>query len=277
MVRHPPPRPSPRSSAPQAGRAPPQPPSAPRPQPPARALNDRQPRAPVPSRHPADPCAHPPAPGLRPRAGAGAPNHPPVPGLKPRAGGCARAALAAALLVGLAAPAAALPGFRQVHLELRAEGGFGQPDNGQRLSIPVPAGWTGELDPDQRTLRLFGPTGEGELIVSAAYNPNQLTPIFDELQRNHRGAAPTHPQEVQLPGVARASRFAISGRERGEMMMMKIQGVWLLFVAVVEAEAWPRLRRQLRQSYRRVKLSPLPPSPAPPAAAPPPAAVQWAR
>ena len=136
------------------------------------------------------------------------------------------------------------------------------PDIGRvtrRIRIGVPKGWTGDRDPNGRSLKLFGPNGEGMLLVAGALHPSQLTPYLDELKTNHPSAAPSPPQPMTLPGVdatlgERATRFVVTGQEVGEMVMIEKRDAIVLIVTVVDPNAWPTVKPQLEKAYATVQV-----------------------
>jgi hypothetical protein len=63
-----------------------------------------------------------------------------------------------------------------------------------------------------------------------------------------------------VPGIdpkkgERATRFVITGREAGEMVMIERGSVIVLFATVVESDAWDGLKRGLTKCYSTVSVS----------------------
>lgn len=166
------------------------------------------------------------------------------------------------LLLAALTPASAdaRPRMTPQQLTLRGRATATQPGIRRRVRFFLPAGWTADVDPNGRQLRAFGPNGEGEILVCVALHQSQLNVALDDLHHDHKSATPSQPYEVKIPGATRASRFAIGGHERGEMLLMQKDDTWILFAAVVEAEAWPRLRRRFRAAYRSVVVEALSPA-----------------
>jgi hypothetical protein len=177
-------------------------------------------------------------------------------------------AVAATLLcaLGLGAGAAAAPeGPRSpppklILKELRfpvlgPEGGL----TTRRVRLGVPAGWTGERDPDGHALRLFGPEGEGTVLFAAVTHPEELGAYLGELKEAHPAAAPSPPEPFSLVGVSpergeRATRFVITGQEVGEMLMIERQGTIVLVATVVSPAAWTSLAPVLQRVYRTLQI-----------------------
>lgn len=136
------------------------------------------------------------------------------------------------------------------------------PDLGRvtrRIRIGVPKGWTGDRDPNGRSMKLFGPDGEGMMLVAGALHPSQLTPYLDDLKTSHPSAAPSPPQPMTLPGVdaaqgERATRFIVTGKEVGEMVMIEKRDAIVLIVTVVDPDAWPAVQPQMAKAYATVQV-----------------------
>ena len=138
----------------------------------------------------------------------------------------------------------------------------------RRVRIGMPAGWTGELEEDRRAFRLYGPEGEGKILVAAALHPSELNFYLEELKQAHPSAAPSPPEKLDVPGVRtelqeRATRFAIDGREVGEMVLIEKRDTIVLIVTVVDPKAWPSLRKVLLKAYATVDIRDAPKQKAP--------------
>ena len=127
------------------------------------------------------------------------------------------------------------------------------------VRIGMPAGWTGELEDRNRTLRLYGPEGEGKMLVAVALHPSELDSYFAELKRSHPSTKPTQPQQMNLPGLRphmneRAIRFAVTGGEVGEVALIQKSDTFILVVTMVDPNAWPRLKRVLPKAYATIDV-----------------------
>lgn len=140
----------------------------------------------------------------------------------------------------------------------------------RRIRFALPKGWTGDRDPDGRALRVYGPEGEGRILVAGALHPSQLTPYLTELKDKHPSASPSPPQPMTLPSVRsdrgeRATRFEVTGREIGEMVMIEKRSAIVLIVTVVAPETWPAVKAMMEKAYTTVEvLDGAEPKPAPP-------------
>jgi hypothetical protein len=138
----------------------------------------------------------------------------------------------------------------------------------RKIRFAIPKGWTEDRDPDGRAMRLYGPNGEGRIIVAGALHPSQLTPYLDELRKQHPSAAPSPPQPMILPGVdptrdERATRFEVTGKEIGEMVMIEKRSAIVLIVTVVAPNAWPDVKLMMEKAYTTVRVLDVSPKPAP--------------
>ena len=129
----------------------------------------------------------------------------------------------------------------------------------RRIRIGIPKGWTGERDPNGRSIRLAGPEGEGMILVAGALHPSQLTPYLTDLKNAHPSAAPSPPQPMTLPGVyadkgERATRFTVTGREVGEMVMVEKREAIVLVVTVVAPEVWPEVQKMMEKAYATLEV-----------------------
>lgn len=139
----------------------------------------------------------------------------------------------------------------------------GTPDNPaihRRIQFAAPAGWTragtGSAVPE---IELVGPNGEGTIAVFAGLHPSHLGPVLSRMKREHPAAQPTPPEQFPLPGLRpelgeRATRFAIKGRELGEMVLIERDETIVLFVTVVDPRVWARLRPRLSKMYPTITI-----------------------
>lgn len=144
--------------------------------------------------------------------------------------------------------------------EVRTAGSPSVPPIHRRIALAAPQGWTRASDPRLPELELVGPEGVGRMLVFAGLHPSQLGPVLDRLRRDHPSAAPSPPEPMKLPGLRpeleeRATRFAITGREVGEMVMLEKHDTILLIVTVVTPEAWPGLAPVLAKVYPTVTIN----------------------
>lgn len=171
--------------------------------------------------------------------------------------------LAAFLALTAAPPAASkapVLSLRELRLQL--------PGVSKRVRFATPKGWTGDEDeePDLRSIRLSGPDGVGQMWVVAAAHPSELGEYLTELKNQHPAAAPSPPMAVQVAGIdpkrgERATRFVITGKESGELVMIERGGVIVLFATIVEPDAWPELQKVLARCYPTVEVAELGPRP----------------
>lgn len=150
------------------------------------------------------------------------------------------------------------PVFAMRSMNLQGPGRYGEPI-ARQIRFGLPKGWDGESD--GAVLRLFGPTGK--MLIAGATHPGQLSTILQELKKAHPSAAPSPPEPLDLPGIRtehgeRATRFIITGREAGEMVMIEKQEVILLFVTVVDPNAWTALKPIMDKAYTTVEVRDLP-------------------
>ncbi len=129
----------------------------------------------------------------------------------------------------------------------------------KRVRFGVPKGWTGDRHPNGRSLTLAGPNGEGKILIAAALHPDGLTPYLDELKQAHPAATPSPPEAMELPGIKpermeRATRFVITGREVGEMILIEKFDVIVLIVTVVDPNEWQALRPVMAKVYPTVEV-----------------------
>jgi hypothetical protein len=145
-----------------------------------------------------------------------------------------------------------------VELKVRSTSLKGKPLD-KKVRLAHPKGWTGDVDPDGRAVRLYGPDGEGEILIAAVGHPSELGEYLQELKARHPAAAPSPPQHAVIRGISeekgeRATRFVITGREVGEMVMIERGEVIILFAAVVRPEDWPEIQAQLLRCYPTVEV-----------------------
>ncbi len=132
---------------------------------------------------------------------------------------------------------------------------------GQRRQVQfgAPEGWTPLADTGPAERELVGPDGEGRMLVFARLEPSQLGPVLDRLRAEHPSAAPSPPEKLDLPGLRpplgeRATRFSITGREAGELVMIERDDTIVLIVTVVAPSAWPALAPRLARTYPLVAV-----------------------
>lgn len=97
------------------------------------------------------------------------------------------------------------------------------------------------------------------MLVFAGLHPSHLGPVLGRLRAAHPSAAPSPPQKMDLPGLRpemgeRATRFVITGREVGEMVLLEKHDTILLIVTVVEPAAWEALAPVLERVYPTVNI-----------------------
>jgi hypothetical protein len=131
----------------------------------------------------------------------------------------------------------------------------------KRVRFGVPKGWTGDRHPNGRSLTLSGP--DGKILVAAALHPEGLTPYLDELKQKHPSATPSPPEAMTLPGIKpermeRATRFVITGREVGEMVLIEKHDVIVLIVTVVAPNAWAEIQPVMQKVYPTVEIVDVP-------------------
>ena len=157
-----------------------------------------------------------------------------------------------------AAPAA--PQDNTIELKITRPGSEDTMAINRRVRIAAPPGWTGELEGLGRAVRLYGPEGEGKMLIAAALHPSELGYYLNELKREHPSAAPSPPEMMKLPGIRpsmgeRATRFKIKGREVGEMALIEKRDTIVLIVTVVDPNAWPRVRKALSKTYPSIAIN----------------------
>jgi hypothetical protein len=131
----------------------------------------------------------------------------------------------------------------------------------KRVRFGTPKGWSGERHPNGRSLTLT--SAEGKILVAAALHPEGLTPYLDELKKSHPAATPSPPEAMTLPGIKpermeRATRFVITGREVGEMVLIEKLDVIVLIVTVVDPNAWALLAPVMAKVYPTVEIVDVP-------------------
>lgn len=130
----------------------------------------------------------------------------------------------------------------------------------KRVQLRVPAGWNGDDALEHPgSMRLFGPNGEGELLIAVVMSPNALGEHLTFLKNAHPSAAPSPPMAIDVKGIdpqcgERATRFQITGKEVGEMVMIERGGVIVLFAAIVEPNSWAALKPLMEKCYPTVKV-----------------------
>ncbi|NJK89740.1 MAG: hypothetical protein HC923_10305 [Myxococcales bacterium] len=137
------------------------------------------------------------------------------------------------------------------------------PDGPRRFRVArfrVPASWTGDRERDRRSLWLSGPNGEGAMFIGLGLHPEDLGAFLDELARRTPASAPSPPEPYDLPFLNaalgdRATRYVVTGKMAGEMVLIERRGVILLFAAIVHPSAWDSVSGWLPDVYRSVILS----------------------
>ncbi|MCK6550318.1 hypothetical protein L6R52_31065 [Myxococcota bacterium] len=129
----------------------------------------------------------------------------------------------------------------------------------KRVRFATPRGWAADVDREAANIRLVGPEGEGEILVVVATHPSQLGEHLTRLKESHPSAAPSPPMAVTVRGIdpergERATRFQITGREVGEMVMIERGGVIVLFASIVAPDAWDALAPALKRCYPTVEV-----------------------
>lgn len=160
----------------------------------------------------------------------------------------------------LPAEAGPPPVLRLRAFEIHSDGAPGVPAVHRRIQIGAPAGWTPSSPPGVPELELRGPEGEGRILVFAGLHPSHLGPVLARLKEDHPSAAPSPPEPIAIPGLRpemgeRATRFAITGHEVGEMVMLEKHDTILLLVTVVEPKAWEALAPVLAKVYPTVTVT----------------------
>lgn len=129
------------------------------------------------------------------------------------------------------------------------------------VRVAHPSGWLGDYEADRRSIRLVGPEGEGEIFIGVAHHGDELGAYLQDLKRRHPGSVPSPPETISVPGVKaeageRATRFLITGREAGELVMIERGGLMVLFATLVTHDSWPELKKQLDRCYPSVEVGP---------------------
>lgn len=135
------------------------------------------------------------------------------------------------------------------------------PDGRAAVRVTHPSGWVGDYEADRRSIRLVGPGGEGEIFIGVAHHGDELGAYLQDLKRRHPGSVPSPPETIAVRGVRpeageRATRFVITGREAGELVMIERAGLMVLFATLVTPESWPELKKQLDRCYPSVEVGP---------------------
>jgi hypothetical protein len=127
----------------------------------------------------------------------------------------------------------------------------------KRVRFGAPKGWTGERHPNGRSVTLISDVGK--ILIAAALHPEGLTPYLDEMKASHPAAVPSPPEPMTLPGIKpermeRATRFIITGKEVGEMVLIEKFDVIVLIVTVVDPNAWTDLKPIMAKVYPTVEI-----------------------
>jgi len=144
-------------------------------------------------------------------------------------------------------------------LEVRGRHEPGGPVLKRRVSVGTPSGWTPEFAREGPSLRLYGPEGEGMMLIAVATHPSQLGPYLDELAKKHPSSLPGPPQTMSLPRLVplmgdRATRYVVSGRQAGEMVMVERRDAIVLVATVVKADAWAELSSLMQKVYESIEI-----------------------
>jgi hypothetical protein len=166
----------------------------------------------------------------------------------------------------------ALPAYTPRQFDVEGRNRARGPVLRRKVQVLTPSDWTPEPMPGPRSLRLYGPDGEGTLTVAVALHPSQLDPVLGELRRRHPGSVPGPPQPMSLPGLNevlgdRATRYSVTGRQLGEMVMIERRDTIVLVAVVVRASAWEAVSPLMSEVYRSIQIHRV--RPPPPSADPP--------
>jgi len=170
-----------------------------------------------------------------------------------------------ALLAGiLGAPP---PVVSLVELSVVQRAGPGRPALDKRVRVAHPKGWDGDVDPEGRSIRLVG--ASGEMLIAVVSHPSELDPHLQMLRQRHPSVVPSPPQAIDVPGIdvqrgERATRFEFTGKEFGEMVTVERGGLIILFATVVAPNAWAELQPQVTRCYPTVQVSDAKPAAGPP-------------
>jgi hypothetical protein len=128
-----------------------------------------------------------------------------------------------------------------------------------RVKLAAPKGWTGDDALDASSIRLLGPNGEGEILLAVVMTPSALGEHLTRLKNAHPAAAPSPPMAIDVKGIdpqrgERATRFVITGKETGEMVMIERGGVIVLYASIVAPDAWPALKPLMERCYPSVQV-----------------------
>jgi hypothetical protein len=164
-----------------------------------------------------------------------------------------------AFLTLVAADEAAPTRLSLRQLEVRGRHERAGPVLQRRISVGTPPGWTPEFAREGPSLRLYGPEGEGMMLIAVATHPSQLGPYLDELAKKHPGSMPGPPQAMSLPRLVplmgdRATRYVVSGRRMGEMVMVERRETIVLVATVVQADAWAELSPLMQKVYESIEI-----------------------
>ncbi|MEM1023344.1 MAG: hypothetical protein AAGD10_19955 [Myxococcota bacterium] len=144
-------------------------------------------------------------------------------------------------------------------LEIRGRHEPNGPVLQRRVTFGTPPGWTPEFAREGPSLRLYGPEGEGTMLFAIATHPSQLGPYLDELAKKHPSSLPGPPQAMRLPRLVplmgdRATRYVVTGRQLGEMVMVERRESIVLVATVVKAEAWAELSPLMAKVYESIQI-----------------------
>lgn len=137
-------------------------------------------------------------------------------------------------------------------------------DSGPRIAKQVrfeaPSAWTGDRERDRRSVTLYGPDGEGTARIALLLQPSELKARLDALARRHPGSEPSPPEVIELPQIRaalgdRATRYPITGRQVGEIVLIERREALVLVAIVVRDEAWPAVSTWARRLYESVEVT----------------------
>ncbi len=151
------------------------------------------------------------------------------------------------------------PVLQMRELVLRTRAQPKMPAVHKKIRAAFPKGWTGERHPNGRSIEMHGPNGEGRILFAAALHPEGLHPYLSELKRRHPSAVPSPPQHMKVEGVRpehgdRATRFVVTGREVGEMVMIEKRDAIILVVTIVDPKVWPELQKRMERVYPTIDV-----------------------
>lgn len=95
--------------------------------------------------------------------------------------------------------------------------------------------------------------------VALLLHPEELQSYLGELSRQHRGSVPSPPEPMELPQIRielgdRATRYTITGRQAGEMVLIERRGALVLFATIVAPTFWAEVSAWLPSVYESVRV-----------------------